>query len=272
MNRRTSFLLPTLALVLIHAAALHGADEKRLVTLVSDPWPPYVFGELGQEATSGAVVDLLNAIFERLDDTRLSIPLVPWNRALREVREGTKDGIGIILKTAEREEYMDYTDVVFNSINLVWYTTDRFPDGFEWEHYVDFETHTIGVVGGHSYGEELDEMFAEGTLTAIKVSSAGQLFAMLEKGRIDLAFADRLVGSAFVSDYAESGTRIAAAEKSPSGEVYYIAFSKKSEARHLIPAVNRAVSELRKEGVIQKLVGDARAAYDDTPDTQTVRK
>lgn len=272
MNNRMRFLLPTLALAFTQAATLYAADAERHITLVSDPWPPYVFGEFGEEATGGVVVDLLHVIFERLGGTRLSIPVMPWNRALRELEQGTKDGIGIILKTPEREEYMDYTDVVFKSVNLAWYTTEGFPNGFEWQRYTDFEPYVIGVIRGHSYGEELDQMIADATLTAIEVSSAHQLFALLEKGRIDLAFADRLVGGAFVAHYAGSGRRIAAAKKPPAVEVFYIAFSEKSEARHLIPALNRVISELRKEGVIQRLVSGAGTADEDTPEVQTARQ
>lgn len=259
MRNRLLILVALLAFGLIKLPLLHAAELKQHVTLSGDPWPPYIIGKLGEEATAGAGVRLMHAIFNRLDGVELSIPLVPWKRALREVRHGTKDGIGILLKTPRREQYMDYTDELFRSYNTVWYSTSNFPNGFDWQQYDDFKPYTIGVVQGHSYGDELDQMIDAGTLAAIKVSSVRQLFAMLKKGRIELAIADRLVGEAFVGQHTDSTRRLRAAKKPAAGEVYYIALSKKSEARHLIPAINSVVAELKKEGVIDKLVGEAGA-------------
>ena len=257
MRNRLSFLVALLAFGLIELPLLHAAEQKQHVTLSGDPWPPYIVGELGEEATTGVGVRLMHAIFDRLDGVELSIPMIPWKRALREVRRGTKDGIAILLKTPKREQYMVYSDELFRSFNTVWYSTANFPNGFFWQQYDDFKPYTIGVVQGHSYGDELDQMIDAGTLAAIKVSSVRQLFAMLRKGRIQLAIADRLVGDAFARQYTGSSRRLRAAKKPAAGEVYYIAFSKKSKARHLIPAINRVVAEMKKEGVIEKLVGEA---------------
>lgn len=254
MRNRILILVSLLALCLTQVTLLHAVEKKQRVTLTGDPRPPYIIGEVGKEATAGVGVDLMHAIFEQLDGVELSIPLLPWKRALREVRRGTKDGIGILLKTPRREEYMDYTDELFRSYNTVWYAASNFPNGFEWQQYADFKPYRIGVVRDHTYGDEFDQMIDTGSLTVIKVSSVRRVFTMLEKGRIELAIADRLVGAAFVKKYAASKRRFVVAKKPAAGEVYYIAFSKKSEARHLIPAVNRVVAELKKEGVIQKLV------------------
>ncbi|MGI9288051.1 MAG: substrate-binding periplasmic protein [Pseudomonadales bacterium] len=257
MRSRLLVLIALLALGLIKLPLLHATEQKQHITLSGDPWPPYIIGKLGEEATGGVGVRLMYAIFDRLDDVELSIPMVPWKRALREVRHGTKDGIAILLKTPKREQYMVYSDELFRSFNTVWYSTANFPNGFYWHQYDDFKPYTIGVVQGHSYGDELDEMIDEGTLAAIKVPSVRKLFAMLKKKRIELAIADRLVGEAFVRQRAGVSQRLQAADKPAAGEVYYIALSKKSEARHLIPAINGVVAELKKEGVIDKLIGEA---------------
>lgn len=254
MRNCVVMLVALLALSFTQPTLLHAAEEKQHVTLTGDPWPPYIIGEIGNEAKAGVGVHLMRAIFERLDGVELSIPMVPWKRALREVRRGTKDGIAILLKTRKREQYMDYSDELFRSYNTVWYAATNFPSGFDWQHYTDFKPYRVGVVRGHSYGDELDQMIADGSLTVIELSSARQLFAMLKKGRVELAIADRLVGDAFVQKYAGSKRRLLAAKKPAAGEVYYIAFSKKSEARRLIPAINRVVAELKKEGAIQRLV------------------
>lgn len=231
---------------------LQATDQ--VVTLVGDPWPPYLLGELGGQATGGIGIELLQAIFERLEGVRLSTPMVPWNRALREVEQGSKDGIGILIKTAQREQYLAYTDEVFRSYNRIWYAADKFPSDFQWQQYADLEGYVIGIIRGHNYGEPLDSMISSGTLKTAAVSSARQLFAMLERGRIELAIADRLVGQAYAEQYAQAGSRILAANTAATTEIYHIAFSRKSAARHLIPAVNRAIRELQEQGAIEAMV------------------
>lgn len=230
------------------------AQETNEVTLVGDSWPPYIYGDVGGEAKGGVGVELLHEIFRRIDTVQLRFPLVPWNRALRAVEQGTHDGIGILLKTDEREQYMDYTEEVFRSFNTFWYTKKKFPDGFNWENYKDFAPYTIGLIQGHSYGKEFDQLVKIGALKTVSVSSADQLFAMLAKGRLDLVPANKLVGITYANALVNEGIIIQPTQK-PSGiEIYYIAFSKKSSARHLIPQVNQVIRDLTEEGYITNLL------------------
>ena len=74
----------------------------------------------------------MRRIFDHLPETDVSFPLIPWNRALREVEIGTKDGIVVLLKTQDRERYLEYTEPLFSAASLVWYSRDKFPAGFEW--------------------------------------------------------------------------------------------------------------------------------------------
>jgi ABC-type amino acid transport substrate-binding protein len=266
MSGRLTLAFIVLVLGPAHMALPQAANDKQLVTLTGDPWPPYIIGELGKEAESGVGIELVYAIFSRVDGIELHIPLVPWNRALREVERGDKDGIAILLKTPEREAYMDYTDEVFRSHSTIWYSTSNFPQGFDWQNPDDFKRYRIGGVRGHSYGEELDRMTADGSLAVVEVSSARQLFAMLAKGRIQLAIADRLVGASFADEYVDSDQRLLSVKKPLAGEVYHIAFSKKSETRHLIPVLNRVIAELKHEGVVQRLISDTCTVAGHTPD------
>ncbi len=259
MTARTAAVLTLVAVSILQIGTLSAQQTDRVVTLVGDPWPPYILGELGQEATGGIGVELMRAIFERIENTRVSNPMVPWNRALREVKTGTKDGIGILLKTPERETYMVYTDELFRSYATVWYSTRKFPNGIEWQQHLDLKPYTIGVIRGHRHSDELNNLLDDGTLNSVAVTSVHQLFALLDKGRVDLVVADFQVGEAFAQTYTQSGRHVFGSQRPTGIEIYYIAFSKKSSARHLIPDINRAILELREEGVIQRLVGNPMA-------------
>lgn len=251
-----------IAIIVLLSAAGAGADQvgptPQMVTLTSDPWPPYVLGELGQDATGGSGVELMRTIFARLDGVEVRFPLVPWQRALQEVKQGRMDGIGILLKTPERERYMAYTDELFVSHDRVWYVQDRFPAGLNWRRLNDLRPYHIGVVRGHSYGSHVDTKLADGTLPVTKVTSAERLFVMLARGRVDLAFANESVGHTLARRHAPPGGAVAAARKALSVDVYHIAFSKRSPARRLIPAINRIIAELREEKLIDKIINGDR--------------
>ena len=82
------------------------ALADQVVTFVGDPWPPYVEGVLGEDASTGVAVEVINEIFSRIENVHARFPLIPWNRALSEVEAGSRDGIAMLLKTPKREQFM----------------------------------------------------------------------------------------------------------------------------------------------------------------------
>ncbi len=226
---------------------------QQVVTLTGDPWPPYVVGELGGNASGGMGIELLEAIFDRLDGVEVRFLLIPWKRALREVEKGTMDGIFMLLKKPEREQYMEYTDPLFTSYNLIWYCTGRFPDGFAWNRLEDLTPYSIGVTRGYSYGDAIDQAIEAGSLRVTEAPSVEQLFAMLAGKRVDLVLSNDAVGHALAKEH-NHVAQIVAASKATGEDVHYLAFSKKSPARGLIVAINSILGELRDEGVIESII------------------
>ncbi len=230
------------------------SEGREVVTLTGDPWPPYVEGELGGEADGGIAIELVKRIFDRFPGTEVSFPLFPWNRALRAVETGSEDGIVLLLKTPEREQFLEFTEPLFEAQNLVWYSTERFPAGFQWLTLEDLDGYTIGITMGYSYGDEIDLAIESGALSVTPVPTVEHLFAMLARNRIDSALATDAVGYALAEEYAAIA-EIVPASKATGTDVYHLGFSKKSPARRMIPDINRVISELRADGVIDRLIG-----------------
>ncbi len=242
--------ISVVATCLIAVATTTRADQ--VITLVGDPWPPYVEGELGQDAQSGRGVELVKRIFERIEGVDVRFPLIPWNRALRAVEEGSHDGIVMLLKTPERERFMAYTEPLFASDSLVWYSETRFPNGYSWRDIGDFEGHAVGINRGYSYGYEIDAAIADGELTVTQVPTVDRLFAMLARGRVELVVANDYVGYALASQHVDA--RIRPAEKPTGTDVYHIGLSRKSAAVELLPRINGILIELRREGIVDALM------------------
>ena len=225
---------------------------QQVVTLVGDPWPPYVDGKLGEDATTGVAVQIVRKIFSLIEGAEVRFPLIPWNRALREVEAGKSDGIVILLKNAERERYMVFSEPLLVGENLVWSVTGNTSPAFEWRDLDDLKGLKLGVTQGYSNGEQLDRSIKNGEVTAMSAPTVEQLFAMLVYGRVDVALANNAVGYSFARKYPVAGIKPAALPIST--EVFYIGISKKSAAAKLIPEINHAIRSLHADGYIEKII------------------
>lgn len=228
------------------------AFADQTVLLVGDPWPPYVIGEMGEDATSGVAVEIAKKIFSQIDGAMVRFPLIPWKRALREVEEGQSDGIGMLLKTPEREVYMLYTVALVTGENLIWSAPDKTSARFEWASIEDLHGLRIGITQGYSYGEELDRRFKNGDVIPVLAPTVEHLFEMLANGRVNLALANDAVGYSLARKHSEAG--ILPSVQAVNSETFYIGISRKSPAVKLVPAINRAIEALRAEGTIDRIV------------------
>lgn len=221
------------------------------VDLVGDPWPPYVEGELGEFAERGVAVEIIRQVFAEIEDVEVRFPLIPWNRALLEVERGGTDGIPMLLKTPEREAYMDFSAPLITGYNLVW-SIARDGAVFDWNRIEDFHGKILGVVKGYSYGAEIDGAIAAGRISVLQAPTVEQLFAMLEAGRIDLVLANDAVGYALARQRRE--IEIKPSRRPVNSETFYIGLSKKSPSVRLIPEIDRAIERLRRAGIIERIV------------------
>ena len=228
------------------------ALANQTVFLVGDPWPPYVIGEMGEDATSGVAVEIAKKIFSQIDGAMVRFPLIPWKRALREVEEGQSDGIGMLLKTPEREVYMLYTEALVTGESLIWSAVGETAARFEWTSIEDLHGLRIGITQGYSYGEILDKSFENGDVIAISAPTVDRLFEMLANGRINLALANDAVGYSLARKYPQAG--ILPSIRAVNSEVFYIGISRKSPAVKLVPMINREIERLRADGSIDRIV------------------
>jgi polar amino acid transport system substrate-binding protein len=228
------------------------ALAEQTVLLVGDPWPPYVIGELGEDATSGVAVEIVKKIFSQIEGAMVRFPLIPWKRALREVEEGQSDGIGMLLKTPERQVYMLYTDALLTGENLIWSAGGETAARFEWASVEDLRGLRIGITQGYSYGEILDRSFENGDVVAVSAPTVERLFEMLANGRVNLALANDAVGYSLARKYPESG--ILPSIRATNSETFYIGISRKSPAVKLMPMINREIERLRADGSIDRIV------------------
>ena len=250
--RRSNRLLRSTVLIITSALIVNSAWAERVVTMASDPWPPFVEGNLGESAHSGIATVIHQEIFSRIEDVEVSIPLIPWKRVLREVEQGSYDGIPMLLKTPEREAYLAYSEPFMVGRNLLWSVADAQGQAFEWDSIDDLRGKRIGIVMDYSYGEQFDTLFREGTLDSVQARNADNLFKLLANGRVELVLASEAVGFLYAGQIKDA--RILPAAKPTDTDIYHIGISRKSWAVELLPEINRVIAELSAEGFIDRVL------------------
>lgn len=238
--------------LLVMTLYTQSAEAAQTVRLVGDPWPPYVDGVLGEDASGGVAVEIVERLFARIADAEVRFPLIPWKRALREVEEGHSDGIPILLKTTERESYMVFSEALITGENLIWYSDVHNAAAFEWQGIEDLQRYRIGVTRGYSNGDLVDSSIEQGKLKVVLAPNVQQLFAMLANGRVDIVMANDVVGYSLARNYPRAA--IKPARKAVLSEVFHIGISKKSAARELLPEINAAIKAMHEEGVIERIL------------------
>lgn len=250
--------LPALVVLLslfLPSRLLAEAPVVRTVHLVEEAnWPPFTPDRFGK-AEEGLSLALMEAIFSRLG-VAVEIELLPQERMLHVLKSGAKDGATVISENAERSAYLDFSEPLLAKRGYVYYRADRQPP-VVWEEFADLKGLRIGVVSGHNYGDEFKAAVTKSGLTVVTVSRERQLFAMLMAGRIDCLLSIDLSAGQYLLDPALRGKIVHAAKRYYDKD-YHIAFSKRSEARRLIPLVNEVIRRMRGDGTLDRLLAPYR--------------
>ncbi len=231
------------------------AQAQTKVTLLIEPYPPFALGNEGAEATKGIAVKVAHEIFRRIPETTLEVMLLPWARLMEEVRRGRKDGILQIYKKPEREKFMDYTRPIFSGRQVIVYNHQKHPEGIIWNTYEDLKKYRYGKVQGYSINPTFDKLLDEGIIRPLIVTREIQNFNRLLKKRIDFFVSNDLVAQSHIKTNGWQHI-LRLGEKEVSRRDWYIAFSKKTSAKLLIPAVNQAILDMEADGTMKHLLNE----------------
>lgn len=163
-------------ILLLSAIAVLGAflfpagalAESRPLIAVSDPFPPFVIGEEGSEATGGVFVERAKKVFDEMG-IDVKIELYPWKRCLEMAKNGEAAFMLGVIYTPSRT-FLKYpkTPLVTDNITT-FYSLKAFPDGLDIKSFADLKGKRVGIVDGYTYGDEFNKLSDDG---AIKVDMA----------------------------------------------------------------------------------------------------
>ncbi|MCP4115134.1 MAG: amino acid ABC transporter substrate-binding protein [Desulfobacteraceae bacterium] len=224
---------------------------KKVYIVEEGLWPPYSFEKEGTP-TKGISLEIMNAIFSRLG-IEIDMKLFPQKRILKYMEYGEKDIIPLASKNREREKYLDYTLPLLEEKGVIFYSTNR-KDSVKWADFEDLTPYRIGTVRGYNYGAGFEDAVKKYNLTLDEVITNEQNFKKLDAGRIDILLVNQSTASEFMRTHPEYRGRFETANKPYMTYVYHTVFSKRSDARLLIPAVNEVIKQLKEEGIIDNIL------------------
>ncbi|TDT88652.1 amino acid ABC transporter substrate-binding protein (PAAT family) [Pseudodesulfovibrio indicus] len=250
LRRSARVLFSALLLLSALSSVPAAAGERQTIHLAAFDYPPFYMEERGQ--VNGIAVELGRALFNRLD-LNVEFTMYPLKRALSYLQSGEKDGVLILIRTPERERYAAFTDPVMTVRGLIWSSAEREGGPVNFDKLEDLRDYTIGVTLGYSYGERFDEM-----LENMRVDTASTDYANYRKllsGRIDIFPGNEIVARGLFRLHPELRGKFDHSERSFMEWVLCMGVSRKSPFLPMIPEINKALADMRDEGLVDEIVG-----------------
>lgn len=181
-------IVRSVLLSMVLAAGLPLAAFAGPVLLSSGEYPPYT----GESLPHGGFVNHVAVEAFKLMGYEVRVRYYPWARAFAFAREGTADAVAYVYMTDRREEDYWFSAPVTTERLVVF--TKKETKVPQWESFKDFKGLRIGVTRDFSYTDEFWKLAEQGVLTLDVANSDASNFAKLIEKRIDVFFADELVG------------------------------------------------------------------------------
>jgi polar amino acid transport system substrate-binding protein len=240
-------LLSILAVAAVHPVLAEGTF--RFVTL---EFAPFIYGENKQVAGPGR--DVIAAVCERAK-VACSFDIYPWRRAQSLMRAGNADGMMVIGRNAEREEWLDFSPPLFRTEYGFFV---RGNDAMDYSDPAQVAGIRIGVFAPSNTETQLrnlrENMIAAGldpfTIDGHPDDAAGM--RKLAAGRLDAVYSNRDRGWEIVrAEGLEGQVHYAGGDK---GILYYSGITKAYADRAAVARFFEAWHALFAEGAAQKII------------------
>ena len=249
-SSRRLFLHTVTILTLLFVTFSASGQTTDTVKLVAFEYPPFYYEEQGQ--IKGIAWELVQELFHRMN-RKIDISLYPLKRALYLLENSEADALMILIRTNEREEYLNFTIPVISVRGLIWYAGDRDDGPISYQSLDDLKEYTVGVTLGYSYGQEFDDKIREFP----RVESAAtdvQNFRKLQAHRIDIFPCNEILARGIFNRYPEFQGAFSHSDRSFILWNLRMGIGKESVLAGRVQEINRIISDLRSEGFVDAVV------------------
>ncbi|MBC9249306.1 ABC transporter substrate-binding protein [Pseudomonas alcaligenes] len=212
---------------------------------VDNYWPPFRMSD-DSGRLQGLDIDLLDELSRRTG-LQFEIQVVPWARALADMRSGHTQMMTGLARTSEREAFIDYLQPSYYACSPRFYGPP--PQAAAITEYAQLRGPRIGYVLDSAYFQPFD---ADASLTKVGVKNEQQLLQMQLRGRVEL-----LVGTDCQLDYQLRDPELARslvklAYRPQSTTHLYIGFSRESPRPREQALIGTALRQMLEEGWLEQ--------------------
>jgi polar amino acid transport system substrate-binding protein len=241
-----------LGLVIFNFSPSNAVDSKPPLNIITLTFPPYSFSESGQ--IKGISVEIIEKIFGHLN-IPVTIELLPWSRAIRNMRLGASDGIFQLLHKPERTEFLDYCDepLIEERVNLYVPadSTLNYSGNIQ-----DLKDYWIGIRQDFSYGPIFDQAKQEGLFKHTDKTTVLALLLLLKHKKIEAIVGDQYGIPLTLKKHKKKLPEftIKTFQSPIDQQLSYFAFSKKKGHSAICQRFNKQLKSMKANGEYKALI------------------
>ena len=230
--------------ILVLLTLFLGFAQADTITAAQDPWPPFV----QDQAEAGLSVDLVRAALEH-EGYELEMTIMPWARAIDQVKNGNIDVLVATWYTEERTAYLRYSEPYMqNQLKFI----KQAGDNFEFDGLASLSGKTVGVVRDYGYGDEFSNA---PNFTRPETNNIASNLLKLKAGRIDLTLEDEIVALSTMKNEGIDSSAFDFTENALSVNNLHVSSGiANARSEEIIAAFNRGLVAIRDNGTMAELL------------------
>ena len=254
-------------LLLLCGLATPAKAGEIIVLETDDEYPPYSYMENGQ--FKGIYVELIKRAAKLLaPQYELVLNPVPWKRGLHNLESG--QSLGLVATYRHKEQaFISRYSVPFNREVVTLFCTEQVMNKSPRNFPADFAGLTIGINLGFAFSDRIADAIKSKTFKVRESKGNEANLLKLQAGEIDCYLNDRLavyysfnllLNKQRQNNFQQfSGFRLNQAQEISTEDamIGYSEVNSSSAKADFIEQMNKALAQLEKDGVIDKLVGQS---------------
>jgi ABC-type amino acid transport substrate-binding protein len=235
--------MPRLLLLLLLAGFSLQAKEKFIeFSVATAELPPYVYRAENKQP-EGLFIDMLNKV-QAQTGMKINVFIMPWGRAINEVKKGSIDAIMPTLWSKERAQFLVYPALPFYRFSPS-VIIKRLEDDFEFTQLKQISPEKIiGKTRLVLVDDEFDSLVKQGKLSVYETTKLDEALLMLAQSKIDLVASDGDIALTTIKRLElEHRFHLFAMHKDPSPS--YLAFSSqfahKYDVNYIMTLIDQAI-------------------------------
>lgn len=238
-------------IILLFTFSNHLYAEKKTISIRADAWPPY--NDQPNSKLPGYMIEIADYAFKK-HGYEIDYQLLSWERSLEQVTSGEIDCVVGAYKIDARPFVFHKQSFGEEFVSFYGREDAR---AWKYEGLDSFKGLTIAVIGGYSYGNEIDFYIANPNNQVHITKGDNALernIKMLLSKRVDLLLESPNVFE-FQSRHIPSAQLIKELDRSSKSESLYFGCTlKKESSQAYVDMLDEGLTELRKTGKLKKIL------------------